>query len=465
MDNNQIIEGGSLLSSLSQLLFKGLGNILDSAAEYEEEMGVLKQVTRVKLVDANGDPTGYTLTIKLSPIRDKQGKYFVEAETDYPGLDVSSVNEKVIDLNNKNSNDFDKMIDDILKKNNIARSKADNNVDEDADEKESEDESSSDDESEEQDEFEDLDDEDRIKAMIERANEDPSITEIEVNYNGSDALLISQLNTIGDEVTKCQLVCGLTNAEGERISNVPQLNETVHIVDVQKNFLSYSRFVEIVKDKIATYARKNKIDADISGSTNTVSATFVKSSETDDISLVAIKASCNIKAAMNMIEDVVSYDEFVSGLNPEEEKSFAIVDNGSDYDITEVAEIDTSETYDVLFNAICNICNKIQMYKWVLGKANWYCDTRVEPLEACCTDLLDTCAEWVIKHTAHYPCIPETSDGLYELCSVDAVVNSLISELNDLILLFDTYCVNLEPDEQVMLDKQLFELKRITNYT
>ena len=45
--NRQNVQGGVIIDTLAKLLFKGLDNIFDAAAEYEREMGVLKQITRI----------------------------------------------------------------------------------------------------------------------------------------------------------------------------------------------------------------------------------------------------------------------------------------------------------------------------------------------------------------------------------------------------------------------------------
>ena len=111
MAEKQIIEGGSLLSSIVKLLFGGIDNILDSMAEYEEEMGVLKQINKILITDGN---TNYTLTVKIAPVRDKEGVFFVEAQTDAPKFDVSSINEKAMKLNNSTKDAFSKMISKLI---------------------------------------------------------------------------------------------------------------------------------------------------------------------------------------------------------------------------------------------------------------------------------------------------------------------------------------------------------------
>lgn len=116
----QPVEGGAVLDALSKMFFKGIGSILDSAAEYQKEMGVLKQVSKIPVIDARGD--AYTLIVKLSPIKDKENIYYVEVEC--PGYDKfngEDVDKHAFTINKSTSDDFDDLIRELLKSNGLKR--------------------------------------------------------------------------------------------------------------------------------------------------------------------------------------------------------------------------------------------------------------------------------------------------------------------------------------------------------
>lgn len=133
ISNKQKVEGGALLDAIASLFFKGLDNIFDAAVEYQKEMGVLKQVNKIKVADNEGNE--YTLTVKLSPIRDKQSVFFVEVECDAPDFNIpDEVNKKAYKIANDNKKEFSALIEKILTANKLQEVKSD----EDADEGESE---------------------------------------------------------------------------------------------------------------------------------------------------------------------------------------------------------------------------------------------------------------------------------------------------------------------------------------
>ena len=118
MKNKQTVQGGALLEALSKLFFKGLDNIFDAAVEYQKEMGVLKQVNKIPVKDAEGNE--YTLTIKLSPVKDKDGLFYIEVSSDAPSFSVSDdIDKKVIKLSKENEEEFKGVVNAILKANKL----------------------------------------------------------------------------------------------------------------------------------------------------------------------------------------------------------------------------------------------------------------------------------------------------------------------------------------------------------
>ena len=260
MDNKQNIQGGELLESLKKLLFGGIDKLLDSAAEYEEEMGVLKQVTRIDLETKDGQPTGYTLTIKLAPVKGKTSTYYVEAETTQPNLDVSMLNKKVMKISNSSMRDFNNKIDEMLAANELLREKndsqdeSDSNVTDDAENNKS---NSSEDRQNSQNAKVTDDQADEIDELIATVAEDFADHPIPANYKQGNKDEVVFIDVTVQESPYSYAVCEVSlevlgvggtrvDVKGEKNIKVEVYNET----DGKIRILTPDELIESIEIKI-----------------------------------------------------------------------------------------------------------------------------------------------------------------------------------------------------------------------
>lgn len=465
----QPIQGAGLLDSIKSMLFKGLDNAFNSASEYEEEMGVLKQVTRIPLEDESGKETPYTLTIKLAPIKGKSGKYYVEAETTAPNLDVSSINGKVLPITNSSMKGFNKMIDDLLEANSLTRTE-NTSAEQQTDEEQANETSSNDVMTDEQ--------EQEIADMIAQAAKEKGIEYRTVQMeDGHVATLYTELQQRSTNPELCDMTISAEDPfEQKPIRSLKSATKVVAAVDSNGETLSFTAFCNELKAQLDAYMKANKLTEQSTREANAsthVDVTFIKSSKDNEISLTAINASCNIQAALDMIESVADDAEFLNELVDDSEQSYRITDDGDSLDVIEIESVDTSSTYDIMFDTISKFSSKLQTYRWAMGSRTWYDSTTISAISDYVSELLDQSAVWVIQHTDHYPAIraaytefpnlAEFEDEEGHICK-DCLEEDVVADTEELILLLDNYYVNLEHDEQTRIDGIVSELKRLLTY-
>lgn len=468
MAEKQIIEGGSLLSSIVALFFKGLDNILDSAAEYEEEMGVLKQVNHIALQDEDGKQ--YELTIKLAPVRDKKGIYYVEASTDKPGFDVSSMNDIAVRLNNQTMKEFNAKVNELIEKNKLTVVKEEEKSDE-----------------------ETLDEHTVGEPLTDRQVQ-LLISEVQKKFKptyvrwiaGEKKLEPPQLVTgtlkvelNGDADNQvCQVTISVTIDETKYGLSIEPDNTSTPLADVEV-------MVKNIKLILNKYMQLNDLEeydpnesADSSNPTNSskiVDATLKKVTGSTELTLMAINASCNIKAALDMLTDVVDDEEFINSFADDEERSIEITDLGDNYDVEEIDEVDITPTYNVLFRQTSYLCSTLVAARWALGEIEWNKLLPICSIEWALSNLLNSAASWVVRHEGRYPtpqnpysdcdyadfsCCEDESGKLQPEC----LQSMLLEDLDELVLLLDNYYVNLEYDEQSVVAAALTEFKRTLTY-
>lgn len=317
----QPVLAGGLLSKLGELFFKGMGNILDAAAEYEEEFGVLKQKTVLNLKD---EKTGkdYTLTIKLSPVKDKEGKFWVEAETTAPDLDLSSINKKVFDLNKSKKDDFNNMVNKLLEEHNL---KTQNN--------------SSTESSQDIDSIIAQINEDFKDMVIE--SEDGSEVDLKVNgkvtKNNNKLLLEVSLSDGEEETDKETADIDFLSEDDGSILPIETIEDK--IVDAINNL-----FQEEIEQQDSDEEDSDEVNSSTvikSGTSirfpTVVEATFIKSSKTGKVKLTSITASRNIdiEDALDIAYDVAEDTDFVDSLNDRPE-SYEIIETSRGYNVNKI---------------------------------------------------------------------------------------------------------------------------------
>lgn len=331
ISNKQPVEGGALLDALSKLLFKGINNIFNEAAEYQKEMGVLKQINKIPAED--GDGNTYNLIVKLSPIKDKDGVYYVELDSDFNGFRPGALHKNTVTLTKKNQKDFLKLVDEVLRNNGLRRIKKEDESSQQEEKESDKFESSKVNEYTEVNDFrfyEYTEDETPYnvhtvlekskdgKAVVLKATGDPQLAK-SFNYSLS---LANESANLGDILEE-----HLT----ERCGVYPEDDEE----DRWDEFVNYLNNINKPEpeEKPAEEAESEQEPAE--ASIRVTLEKIIGSDNHEDINLVDITATkYTRRQAMKIVEDIVASDEFVDQM-PEGESSYKITEDDEDYDIVQ----------------------------------------------------------------------------------------------------------------------------------
>lgn len=468
-DNLQPIEGGSILKALADLFFKGLDKMLAEQAEYEEEMGVLKQVNRIPIVDKAGHE--HTLTVKLAPVRDKEGVFYAEASCDDKTLDVSEINGVALRLNNVTLKDFKQKIADMLAKQGYT-----SDILEDVPSAEPQESEDVEPESEQSDDKSDKTSE-ASQDLVDAANAWLSKSHVAVQHSSGAFCVVGGSVELADPSVALLTVEVEGGAGGDTPKGVEPQEYEITLTADNNELITENEFFEKIDSCIDSYLRSNKFKLEtkqyVKGN-STISATFKKDSETGDIAVTAISASSNIKASLDAIYAVTDNDTFVASLEDGAERSFEISDLGDDgYDVEEIEKVDVSGTYDVLFGAFDNAWTLVEGFRWAVGDNAWVHATFLWSAGDAIHNLRDYAGALVVRNTNMYPVAHglgqpylDLSDAMTAECKVDCdvIINKTTELLNDLLETIDLYRANLHPEEQTCMDAFVNNIKDLLCY-
>lgn len=303
----QPVLAGGLLDALSKIFFKGIENILDAAAEYEEEFGVLKQKTVLNLQDQSNGKV-YTLTVKLSPVKDKDSFYYVEAETTAPGLDVSSINEKTLKIDKTTKEKFNEIINKLIEEHNLKIQNDENNEEDSQD----------------------------IDSIIEQINKD--LEDMVLESEDPDSPDYEVKGEVTKNNNKLLLKASLSDGQDE----TEEKTADIEFLDPDDgSILSIDEIEESIIDKINEMFQEETEDANDQEETTAstiVRATFIKSSKTNKVSLRAITATIDIEDALDIAYDVADDDDFANSLGSEPE-SYEIIETSKGYEVNKIDSI------------------------------------------------------------------------------------------------------------------------------
>ena len=325
MKNKQTVQGGALLEALSKLFFKGLDNIFDAAVEYQKEMGVLKQVNKIPVKDAEGNE--YTLTVKLSPVKDKDGLFYIEVSADAPGFSVSDdIDKKVIKLSKENEEEFKGVVNAILKANKLEVVKKE-------DEKEQEGEPEE--ESEEAPEetktdldtyrfgpffFTDIKAEQLEYKVFINMKGDVDDEKFTITVESDPKLRFNYMREFAFDDNSPDIYSSLTRF--------------VEKCDIEADSNDFERTVQNIQDKYADYV-DDMTDVAASSSIK-VRLEKVTADGHDTVNLVSIIASSYThKDTLARLGEIVASDEFVDSM-PEGESTYEIIEDEESYDINQI---------------------------------------------------------------------------------------------------------------------------------
>ena len=388
----QPIQGANLLNALVDFFFKGIDKALSDKAQYEEEMGVLKQINRIPIQTLDGKYS-YVLTIKLSPVRGKDSYYYVEAETDAPGLDVSAINRKTMQLDKDNMQQFRVTVDKLLSSSRFVSEMDDTDtnipegkvVGEPSDEPTSESDDSS------------VTTEGALSEYLDNADKWFNKEHIAV-ANGSDGDLYQlsfkfSSDDIGD---KCYVEISIIRIQDN--SPVETLKVEVDMLDSDGNLIDEATFLKRVRKSIESEVSEHSYSNLNFGvpRQGVVSATFIKDSE--GVGLTAIKASSDLNKTMEIIYDIMDSDDFAEQLPEGEEMSFAITEQDDDYDIEEIDGVDVSCAVCDIYKAISSMYITLKSLQAMIGVKIWRNDNFLNDSYLKVTALQTKVATWLVDN-------------------------------------------------------------------
>ena len=312
VDNKTTVEAG-VLSNLVDLFFKGMGKILDYAAEYQEEMGVLKSITRIPVADADGEE--YTFVVKLSPVRDKENTFYVESEVldseDKPvsGFNLDEINKKALLINRQNQSEFDKRIEQVLKKNKLTRIDKNSEADE-------------------------------YDIVAAYADDEEHIVTIHITETPVQG---QQDRFVVDVDPEEPIVTPKFNSDKVRRSS--------EIDDAIDKWLEDNGMFRLTEDEMM----ENPTEQENIPASKSIDVTLRKITASNEVELVASKIRCNVTAAADMLSEVSYADDFLDQLT-EEPTTYRITEYDDDYDVEKLDE--DIEQEDVLgeFASMVNAC-------------------------------------------------------------------------------------------------------------
>ena len=305
----QPVLAGGLLDALSKIFFKGLENLLDAAAEYEEEFGVLKQVSRIPCKDKDGEDV--VVTIKLAPVKDKEGLYYAEASADKEGVKLDSINDKTLKLDKKSAEKFKETVETLLKENDLTVVKKE------------------DEESLEQ----------KIDALFEYADEKLDSPGISVKDDQDNLMMIEfDFGEVVDGKVE-YTVYAASIGNREKVDSYESKTDKLKIIAENGDVIDKDEFLQYL-DRIAEdYAKDNNLTINIKLTASTVvRATFIKSSKTNKVSLRAITATIDIEDALDIAYDIADNEDFADSLGSEPE-SYEIIETDEGYDVNRIDSI------------------------------------------------------------------------------------------------------------------------------
>lgn len=460
------VEGdSSILNSLADLFFRGLNHLLDSASEYQEEMGILKQVTTVNFKGTDGKV--HRLAIKLAPVRDKKGLFYIEAFSDMEGFDVSSVNDSVIRLSTSNKRSLENTILGLLQSNGCTWTDEQGNPKDIADLDSEGEDSTTEDTQPEDNEEDDAEKELSNESKYEIQTNVDSIQK-EIDEKGVMAISAKEgIVTLGvilslddsmlncdieiEEVRDMQSADPIPGYQPDTVS-IPTIND-------EGDALDYDTIRKKVKKSIEDYLDSNKLEPDTKHglfANRRVTGTFIKASE--DVELTAISANFNIVEAADLIDDLASDENFLSMLS-EEPISLSIEEVGDDYDIEEVETVDTESCYYEIFDLAFDLNFLCRIYQLYNSE-----DATVEDLEIFSQDIISHLVNWIYSLNGKrvFPSTERAFGILEEVrenddLNLESLLESISDGFADLMDMLDAYYVNFKEDEQLVIDGWLNE--------
>lgn len=327
----QSIQGGALLDALSKLLFKGIDNIFNTAVEYQKEMGVLKQINKIPVLDRLSNQE-YELIVKLAPVKDKDGVYYVEIECPgYKKFKPGALHTNTIKLNNANDKEFTKLINKIIDSNNLERIVTEDEG------------SDADKESSNKSHTKTNDYVDTYTFLFHKYDEDKTdctvTAELSKSTDGSEISLV----VTGDPELAAKFVRKIDVEDpssnqsdiGDALDNHLKQRCKLFVDESYKDeWLDFVDYLNNIEESTSAKEDKSEEEQPATASINVTLERIVGSDDHEDINLVSINSSSYpYRKALQIVETIVASDEFVDSM-PEGVSTYNIIEEDDDYDIS-----------------------------------------------------------------------------------------------------------------------------------
>jgi len=442
MSSTQVPVEASILQSLIDMFFKGFDKIFDQAIQYRNEMGVLKSVTEIPVVDASKTP--YTVYVKLSPVKNKESVYFVEVDIqDKDGkstskFNVSQLHEKALKIDKTSMKDFNKAIQNLLNQNHLTKVETDD---------------SSSAEDGESFEIECYRDEDPVDTNVSVSIQ---VTEYAVKGQSDKFLLdIKVLDDPHNLITDPYKGDNKARSAAEDDKIIDQF-----LID---NQLITSQELEEAKDSDDAAAADDVIDDVINESTKICVTLRNVSSAEQLLDLTAVTASnCSPASADNIITNIAF--DLIPNIPEGEERSFSILEEGDSYVVDEIPSVNRADAYVELFNIAAGCWLTVQQLDW-LNTARIDCEcgyNAVNQARDGLSTLVNFLAKCILLDTDRCISFNDVAVPEIERNIGDQVYCYLGDILCSVVEAADLYLPNFEYDEQQQLQCIVGEIRELS---
>lgn len=443
----QPVEGAGILSKIIDMFFKSLNKVFSEDPEYVEENGIVKQTNRITITDGEKD---YTFTLKLSPVKDKTDYYFIEASTDAPNLDLSSINKKAFKITRENAAEFKAILEKMITDSKYSIKKVEQ---EQAEEEEVE--------------------KDEVDKFIKAAEKWFNQKAIMAKTSDGEAVQIIPSVERGDVLYSIEVIFDVVDKANKPVRCKELKDSIIDIKDEDGNMMDQDEFLSILNDMIVDFADLNNytnMQRVIKNST-IIRATFIK--DNNKVSLTAIKASNDLEHTMDVIYDIIDSQDFANSLQEGQESSYTIEELDDEYKIEPTSEaVGCMQCYSDIYTTVSKLYVTLKVLESMIGIKVWSNDNFFSDLTELATRIQTETSIWVAKHSDILPILMnpfllvptfEQFRDYSDNSQIPQIKEELIELIDRTTELCSFLSVGLEAEEQSRLSNLFDEFERLLN--
>lgn len=302
-------------------------------------------------------------------------------------------------------------------------------------------------------------------------------------FNGLDKLISSGLKITEDKEESGEdgsklyhIVTGKNHKMDLRVTPLDSALNRVDLEFIERSGKKYHKKNVKVKDDLAdaiSLAAQDlfgeTLESSVASSVQ-LCATFQRVSAAEDcsINLVAVNAACSPITALSILDEIAQDDEFISQIS-EEPMSFAICDEGNEYDVSLINTVCTDATYETVLSVALNALADMQTVHWNI-KGEGFTDLH-EFTQTCIYTMyteIDALAELCVETCG---CVksPKALMNCSECASAQSIpfatgVATLTDVINNYIATLELYSCNMSPDVQSLVNSWIREWHHLVDY-